>query len=343
MGITDNAANVKKAIIEELKWKHLGCYAPTINLITQDLVNKTKEIISHFKRSATAKAKLDQHQKQSGRQPKKLIQSVPTRWNSEYYMFESVIELEDDLKATLAIIGRADWPVLTNSKFLLIREIIKILESMENVTRLMYGEKNVTASSIIVITAGILNVYQAKMQSRDLSESAKQITKDLFEGINTRLGNLELSNTLIVSTFLDPRYKEVGSAKENTGERARNSVITILTNFLDQQAGQKVKRETNDNSGSKTTVDSEKNLIWAAFDAKASQFQPAILNNRVRAVTEVQRYLAEPLLCRTECPMKWWKSHSYNYPNLSKIVRLKFGTVATHELHAKECFRKPDN
>jgi hypothetical protein len=48
-----------------------------------------------------------------------------------------------------------------------------------------------------------------------------------------------------------------------------------------------------------------------------------------RAIIELQRYIEEPLLPRHCDPLNWWKTHAYNYPNLSRVVREKFGTVAT--------------
>ncbi|CAH0562953.1 unnamed protein product [Brassicogethes aeneus] len=57
MVISDNAANIRKAIKDELKLNHLGCYAHTINLVAQDelkqpdvsgLLEKVKAIVAYF-------------------------------------------------------------------------------------------------------------------------------------------------------------------------------------------------------------------------------------------------------------------------------------------------------
>lgn len=123
LAISDNAANIKKTILEELQWNHLGCIAHTINLIVQDalkpaenIVKKTSDIVSHFKRSVVAKNKLDFYQQQNGKQPKKLKQSVVTRWNSVYYMLTRIKEVQEELRASLAALGKEDWPMLTNQE-----------------------------------------------------------------------------------------------------------------------------------------------------------------------------------------------------------------------------------
>lgn len=68
LGISDNAANIKKAISTDLKWKHFGCYALTLNLIVGDALKliqegtlkKVSQIVTHFKQS---KSKFDSVQK----------------------------------------------------------------------------------------------------------------------------------------------------------------------------------------------------------------------------------------------------------------------------------------
>jgi hypothetical protein len=70
IAVTDNACNIKKAINSHLQWKHFGCCAHTLNLIivedsleeVQELVNKIKTIVAHFKRSTTANEKLIAYQ-----------------------------------------------------------------------------------------------------------------------------------------------------------------------------------------------------------------------------------------------------------------------------------------
>ncbi|XP_072400230.1 zinc finger BED domain-containing protein 4-like [Diabrotica undecimpunctata] len=100
IAISDNAANIKKAIREELKWPHFGCYAYTINLIVKDgleeaepTINKVRLLVAHFKRSTLAMLKLNEIQNQSGKEPLKLLQDVPTRWNSTFYMLERILQM----------------------------------------------------------------------------------------------------------------------------------------------------------------------------------------------------------------------------------------------------------
>jgi hypothetical protein len=171
LAVSDNAANIKKAIKEDLKWRHFGCLAHTINLIVQDalksiepLIEKAKALVSHFKKSSNAKTKLDFYQTQNNKEAKKLKQAVATRWNSSFYMFQRIFELKEEIRATLAVLGKENWPIFSNEEFENIEQLIKVLAPMETATRMMSGEKYVSASSVIIITNGLQDVYEQMLQ-----------------------------------------------------------------------------------------------------------------------------------------------------------------------------------
>lgn len=96
--VSDNARDIRGAVLKVLKVKHFGCFAHTLNLIVQDalmkevkwLVDKMKKIVAYLKRSTTATVKLNQCQRQLGLEPKKLVQEVPMRWNSTFYMIARI-------------------------------------------------------------------------------------------------------------------------------------------------------------------------------------------------------------------------------------------------------------
>jgi hypothetical protein len=98
--VTDNAANMVVAI-RITRWKHIPCFAHTLNLIVQgalsaaketaDLKNKCKDMVTFFHQSTKASDKLKEVQRQLGVPEAKLIQDVETRWNSTFYMFQRIL------------------------------------------------------------------------------------------------------------------------------------------------------------------------------------------------------------------------------------------------------------
>jgi hypothetical protein len=161
LAVSDNAAIIKKAIKEDLKWRYFGCLAHTINLIVQDalksieaLIEKAKALVSHFKKSSNAKTKLDFYQKQNNKEAKK----------ATFYMFQRIFELKEEIRATIAVLGKENWPIFSNEEFETIEQLIKVLTPMETVTRMMSGEKYVSASSVIIITNGLQDVYEQMLK-----------------------------------------------------------------------------------------------------------------------------------------------------------------------------------
>lgn len=66
--VTDNAANIVKAVKDIFAWKNFGCYAHTLYLIVEDALrlSKVKRIVGHVKRNTLSSEKLQKYQIQQG-------------------------------------------------------------------------------------------------------------------------------------------------------------------------------------------------------------------------------------------------------------------------------------
>lgn len=91
---------IKASEIAFGKKRHIPCFAHTLNLVAQKvienvkklniLLSKVKTIVTWFKHSVLVS---DELRKATASKPLKLIQEVPTRWNSSFYMIERFLEL----------------------------------------------------------------------------------------------------------------------------------------------------------------------------------------------------------------------------------------------------------
>lgn len=150
--VSDNASNIKKAVQDCLKWKHFGCYAHNINLIVKgslefsdevsNLLQKVRGVVGHFKRNTTSYEKLLAYQANNtaDKTQLKLIQDVPTRWNSTFYMLQRFIVLEQTVKATVALIGK-DVNQLSSEEWKMDHALVKVLNPFETVTKHVSGKK----------------------------------------------------------------------------------------------------------------------------------------------------------------------------------------------------------
>lgn len=98
---SDNAANIVAAI-KQTEWKHIPCFAHTLNLIVQDSLKeisdikcKIKSIVEFFKRSVKASESLKRKQEKLSVPVLSLKQDVTTRWNSTFLMFKRILEVKN--------------------------------------------------------------------------------------------------------------------------------------------------------------------------------------------------------------------------------------------------------
>lgn len=239
--VTDNAANVKKAI-QDLGWKHYGCYAHTLNLIVQDSLKivkerleKVKRIVRYFKTSHVATEKLlkSQINENPDRVPLRLIQEVPTRWNSTFFMLRRFVLLETHIRLILAIVSIDLLPTITSDDWKLYEELCKVLDPFAEITKTMSAEKYVTASLIIPLTRSLkLSCETHLLES--YGEITKNVISALITGIDSRFKGIEKSSTFAICTLLDPRYKMDVFCDNSEASKARKNIEGLVTSMINQ-------------------------------------------------------------------------------------------------------------
>ncbi|CAH1114950.1 unnamed protein product [Psylliodes chrysocephalus] len=347
--ISDNASNIKSAISKELGWKFFGCFAHTLNLavkdaliIAQPIIDKVKTIVSHFKRSNLSMTKLANFQKQSGIDiPKKLILDVATRWNSTFFMLERFSELENCIRSTLGLLD-AKLPHIIPEEWIVIKELCEILKYFEEATRSISGENYISASLVIVLNRGLLNICQA-LHEKEFTQLSKACIKSLENGLRKRLGNVEYSNTLAICTFLDPRFKTYTFQHDDAVENIRKIVTNIVTEMVTKTIEKKTENTDTDSTSNFEEKKENSNLsLWKCLDEQLAKCKPKSTSSSSRAIMEIQRYLEDDVLDRHKNPLEWWKENQYNYPFLSQLVQQKCCALAT-SVPCERLFSKAGN
>lgn len=137
--LQDNAKNMVKAMTEA-GLPSLPCVAHTLQLAVNkgllaqrsvaDAVAVGRRIVGHFKHSALACSRLEDIQVELDQPIKRLQQDIMTRWNSTFYMLQSLIEQkrtlgifasEQELPHLWALLEKTHlfWPLLKNVTVLL--------------------------------------------------------------------------------------------------------------------------------------------------------------------------------------------------------------------------------
>lgn len=140
--VSDNANNMISTC-NLLQKRHMPCFAHSLNLVVQDclpgvsgILKRVKIIVTYFKSSYVA---MDTFKKeQNTKEPLKLLQEVPTRWNSSFYMIERVIKTNEALNRSLLQLRSAPAP-LSLEELTILYDIQKVLSCFEEATKKIQG------------------------------------------------------------------------------------------------------------------------------------------------------------------------------------------------------------
>ena len=154
---TYNASNMVSTI-SKTGWRHLPCFAHTLNLIVQNAIksdptvhqiqSKCKDVVSHFYRSVKSSYKLKEVQDQLSLPQQKLIQDVSTHWNFTYLMLERFYEQFEAITTALCLVGQNDLCLAPNDNTT-IETTLKALKPFLSATEAISGE-NYTSVPLIV-------------------------------------------------------------------------------------------------------------------------------------------------------------------------------------------------
>nr|XP_020456691.1 zinc finger BED domain-containing protein 4-like [Monopterus albus] len=207
--LRDNASNVVKAM-DRLGVASLGCFAHNLQLVVNkgllaqrsvsDAVSVGRKIVGHFKHSPLAYSRLEDIQVELNMPSKRLQQDVRTRWNSTYYMIQSLLAQK---RVLCAYAAEYDLPAtLTANQWGLLEKTVTALAPFEELTMEV---SSASASDVILI---VCVLKRALRREDPADEGAKTMKTTLFEAVDRRFSAVESEPLYSVATLLDPRYKD---------------------------------------------------------------------------------------------------------------------------------------
>ena len=384
--VSDNASVEVKAFAD-LKWPRISCIGHTINLVVKKalsanavsrIVGRGRSLVSYFHKSPLATGFLQQKQKlilPKELQDHKLINDVPTRWNSTYGMLKRLTEQMPALHA----LAMDQTLKIKNIKPLLydfedqkmVEQLTAVLEPFETATTLLSGEETPTLSLVVPTLAKIKKTLK-QMEDEEGRKTA-HMERSIIEDLEIRTKkDMEIYK---IASYLDPRTKELPFMPFCEKMATHQQVMELMQSIVQaeedscdqikQEPG--LEQEANDNTPDLPMLDEvaaikqededQKNLEQdeeptqprkkAKFsedwldDVMITGEQPAV--SKIDAIRlEMDRYLAEASIQLKDDPLQWWKQRESIFPNVAKFAK-KYLAIPASSVPSERIFSLAGN
>ena len=209
----------------------------------------------------------------------------------------------EKLKGPDADFTKLDWELL--------EKVVRSLKPFEDATKMLSNSQACISSFIPVITSIIKNLETGQ------DHGVKTYRKNLKGAMETRFANAENEKVLVVSAFLDPRYKECYYRNPGTGVFAQEVVKNELLGFESDN----VEPEPNEPQASTSTTKKPANESFhETMKRLKRKSKNAVPNIDATAAIEsvIKNYIEEPCI-DDECdPLEYWKKKSESHNNIEK-------------------------
>ena len=233
--------------------------------------------------------------------PLHLMQSVDTRWNSEMQRELRPKKLSGPLAVSLTESDCTDTKTPNDWN------LSKVFTTVLNGVDIATSETSTEVYSSISKTIPSLSVMSSKFQSCKLKAELKDFAVVFDKHLLLRFPNLMRSSSIHVTAMvLNPRYKNV-----LLSEVGLNNAKMKARQFFNEEEVFVVSR---------TPVEEEENdeKFWSVFERfKKQKLFSRLEENKDSCDNQWNAYLAEPVINRTDCHLRWWNDNKSRFPKLA--------------------------
>src|SRR6266542_2225642 len=360
---TDNGSNMVKAMKllkqEFPNTERIACAAYTLQLVVnkglksseelQRLILRANRLITFLRKPKQCEHLLAVQQELNYDKILKPIQEVSTRWNSVFYAFERLLELQraiiflpsrlkaDKNKENNKDGKKLDSIMLSSKEWETLSEIIEILDPFEEITSILSGQNYVTLSLVYPFIKKLTEILKKDLKDfvevviYETNQSRGQKAKiDINQSVETRnIINLLKESLLnwisfywsipssigLISTLLDPRFKDLRNFEDNE----KNAIFEHLHNQYEwlniQQTLEPEPSSSKSRKRSRSIMD--------------SLFSSSGIHSTNTEKNELTKYNELPEFHKETNPLLWWKDRAIGFPNLSKVAREYLAINAT--------------
>lgn len=320
------------------------CFAHTLSLVYPDAVKtipslvkltaKIKSIVTLSKQSVVAADELRRLQFLEGKTEGtvlKLIQEVPTRWNSTFYMIERFLQLKDYINNMLLKCPKAPNMILRDELEVL-QEIVHILNPIEYVTKTISGETYTTSSLVIPL---IHYMTLTVKKCTPITDMGVQFKENILTEFNKRFQYVESVSHLAIATLMDPRFKKTHFKSPLALSAAIQHINNMVEIGLEKQNNENIQTEE-----SVVKKDEQLNNFWKMHKELVASKQQIYEN--IQDNIELKQYLSQPVIHESADPIEYWKMSKHVFPMLYPVA-IKYLSVVATSVPAERVFSKAGN
>jgi len=298
---TDNASNmISCARNLSVKFEHNStfihyrCVAHILNLIVtagldviKEPIKKLRKLVKVIRKSAKMLEELERLSDKNFLTP---IIDCKTRWNSTYKMINRVCILKENIQMLAVKYPNLNDYLPTQTEWELFHDLDQFLETFNKATIDLSTQSYPTiAHSRVILLAIKVDLYVDRGEESLLNELIIPMKEKLENYYET------LKEPTHIAAFLDPRYKNYCFP-----EMSNDEILLPIQQKLEQA------HPTTSISSVKTSPFLQK--------LKSARNVQVVIND------EASKYWNSTEAAENIKPLEWWKTHSTEYPNLSKLA-----------------------
>ncbi|XP_029017581.1 zinc finger BED domain-containing protein 4 [Betta splendens] len=316
--VTDN--NTIRNTLEDHGHITVQCFGHTIDLIVseaiksqrmvQNLLSIARKICERVHRSATAKEKLAELQGVHQLPENQLIQDVPSKWRTSFFMLERLVEQRkaiDELSIECnfrEMISCDQWEVM--------QSVCNALKPFEVACREM-SNRTATLGQVIPL----IHILNRKIDLLfDETVGIDNMLKSLKEAMVSKMSATLNDPRYTWATMLDPRYK-TSLFTEEEAEQCKQDLIREL-DLCSSTSVEDNPPLPNGCDEAPLSSDSSKDNLWSLMDDVRQQVKHEEKPKSSDMV--VLEYLEEDILDQSCDPLDYWNLKKFLWPDLAKVA-----------------------
>uniref|UniRef100_A0A8C8DWR4 HAT C-terminal dimerisation domain-containing protein n=1 Tax=Oryzias sinensis TaxID=183150 RepID=A0A8C8DWR4_9TELE len=309
------------AAADDLAVPHVECIAHALNGVVRRALDKTAglkglrrragEVVALFRSSAAAKEKLRSKQQKLALPVTKLVREESSRWTSTFLMLQSLLDARRAVGSALTALGAKVEP-LSCDESETSAACLQVLKPFYTATVEMSEQKRVLGSMGIPLVKMLLLATEEVAEESD-NVTAELLGQNLSAGLRREFDGLEENPVLSLATLLDPRFKTIGFRCQEKAQQAVQTLTAECAALVRPAADRPAERPV-------STFCPPAFNLWKSLDDQASMVRTHS-NATADATLEVQRYMADPPLERSQDPLVYWKEHKNIYPHLFSLAK----------------------